>query len=624
MRELHQEHQVDLLAAREAIHRATLASWWEWDGGSRPFHWRWPRFYQPTIRDGLKVHFLSRAPVYQTPQPDTKDPAVKTTVKRKLSKIRERAYLVAAFVVSFVTFFHVAKGENDIWMVYDGTKCGLNDAIWVPSFWLPTIYTFLRMVMPNTWMSDNDIEEMFHNFILHGSLQPFCGVDLTHYFPEDLREGVSQLIEVWTRVGMGFRWSPYQCCQGMMVLDEQIGGCRFDVNNVFRWDVIRLNLPGSPDYTPSLPWVSKVRLEDGNVAADRSIFVDDIRVTGNTQEEAWAASRRVGSVCSYHGIQDSSRKRRQVSQEPGAWAGSVVWARGEEVILLASDDKWLKTQDQISELYTLLGAQNGMMPRGRLEEIRGFLVHMSRTYNGISPYLNGLHLTIDGWRDDRDERGWRKKRYTRPDWIEGGKHEVPVSDASYRGPEYVKSVPRLERDIKALTQLTLTPKPPLVVARSIKSLLFLYGFGDASGSGFGFLSQFGGSDTITYEYGQWPCTVASETSSNYKEFTNMVDSIEGLALGGQLYGVEAFCGVDNMFTDTAFYKGYSTSEVLDAEVLRLRTLELTYGFKLHMFHIAGTRMIATGTDGVSRGDKTTGAMIGKTPGFFHPLTLDGV
>jgi hypothetical protein len=61
-------------------------------------------------------------------------------VKRKLSKIRERAYLVAAFVVSFVSFFHVPKGENDIRMVYDGTKCGLNDAMWVPSFWLPTIY----------------------------------------------------------------------------------------------------------------------------------------------------------------------------------------------------------------------------------------------------------------------------------------------------------------------------------------------------------------------------------------------------------------------------------------------------------------------------------------------------
>ena len=33
---------------------------------------------------------------------------------------------------------------------------------------------------------------------------PFCGVDLTHYFPEELSEGVCQLIEVWTRAGMGF------------------------------------------------------------------------------------------------------------------------------------------------------------------------------------------------------------------------------------------------------------------------------------------------------------------------------------------------------------------------------------------------------------------------------------
>jgi hypothetical protein len=212
---------------------------------------------------------------------------------------------------------------------------------------------------------------------------------------------------------MGFRWIPYQCCQGMMVLDEQIGGDGFDRKNIFCWDIIRLKLLGSPDYTPSLPWVSKVRLEDGNIAADQSIFVDDIRHTGNSQEKAWAASWRVGSVCSYHGIQDSSRKRRQVSQEPGAWAGSVVWARGDEVLLLALDDKWLKTQTQIIELSTLLEAQDGMMPRGRLEEIRGFLVHMSRTYRGISPYLNGLHLTIDGWRDNRNEKGWRKKRYTR-------------------------------------------------------------------------------------------------------------------------------------------------------------------------------------------------------------------
>jgi hypothetical protein len=35
---------------------------------------------------------------------------------------------------------------------------------------------------------------------------------------------------------MGFKWSPHQCTQGMMVLDEAIGGDRLDPGNIFKWD----------------------------------------------------------------------------------------------------------------------------------------------------------------------------------------------------------------------------------------------------------------------------------------------------------------------------------------------------------------------------------------------------
>ena len=91
-----------------------------------------------------------------------------------------------------------------------------------------------------------------------------------------------------------------------MVLDEKIGGDRLDKYNVFCWDYVRLNLPGSPEYTPSLPWVSKVRADDGKIAADRLFFMDDGRSMGNGREEVWSAARKIGSMCSYHGIQDSS------------------------------------------------------------------------------------------------------------------------------------------------------------------------------------------------------------------------------------------------------------------------------------------------------------------------------
>jgi hypothetical protein len=36
-------------------------------------------------------------------------------------------------------------------------------------------------------------------------------------------------------------------------------------------------------------------------------------------------------------------------------------------------------------------------------------------------------------------------------------------------------------------------------------------------------------------------------------------------------------------------------------ILHLRKAEMKYGFSLHVVNVAGTRMIAQGTDGLSRG-----------------------
>ena len=70
------------------------------------------------------------------------------------------------------------KGEDDVRMVYDATANGLNDAVWVPSFWLLTVESLVRAMDVNSWMMDRDIGEMFLNFQLHHSAIPFTGVDL--------------------------------------------------------------------------------------------------------------------------------------------------------------------------------------------------------------------------------------------------------------------------------------------------------------------------------------------------------------------------------------------------------------------------------------------------------------
>ena len=37
-----QKSSVDIVAAKDCVVRACLSSWWDWNGGSRPFYWRWP------------------------------------------------------------------------------------------------------------------------------------------------------------------------------------------------------------------------------------------------------------------------------------------------------------------------------------------------------------------------------------------------------------------------------------------------------------------------------------------------------------------------------------------------------------------------------------------------------
>jgi hypothetical protein len=81
---------------------------------------------------------------------------------------------------------------------------------------------------------------------------------------------------------------------------------------------------------------------------------------------------------------------------------------------------------------------------------------------------------------------------------------------------------------------------------------------------------------------------------------------------------------DNYVTECAYFKGTSSSPILFGLVLRLRKLELHSGWKIHVIHIAGTRMISQGTDGLSRGDMLTGVMGGADMLTFIPLALTAI
>ena len=150
---------------------------------------------QREMRDGMMVYFTGDPPSYTKSQPKHRDPASKPKVEEKLQKVLDRGYLDNdEWIVSLTSYFDVPKGEDDIRMVYDGTKCGLNDAVWIPSFFLPSVQTHLRAVEEGTYMCDVDVGEMFLNFMAHPSLRKYLGVDLTPYSNLDLSVMSSPLV----------------------------------------------------------------------------------------------------------------------------------------------------------------------------------------------------------------------------------------------------------------------------------------------------------------------------------------------------------------------------------------------------------------------------------------------
>ena len=668
-----------LESGREALGRVALATWWDWNGGSSLFFWRWPESHSRWAREGQPHFVTGELPRFEETQRKSATEESQALVQAKVNKVRRRMYIAPGLVLSLTHMFDVPKPPSDIRMVYDGTASGLNDALFAPHFTLPVVENTMRSLLEHYYSADLDVGEMFLNWPLGKDLQAYAGVDVTHVQTkkgsdkEEWELDRTRPWERWVRNFMGLRDSPYRSLQLMIKAKYYAYGDRHDRTNPFQWDAVLLNLPGDEGYDPSLPWVMKVR-KDGHLACEVYVYVDDGRFTGWSKMECWKAVQRFSSILTFLGIQDAFRKRTEPLTRPGPWAGTVTITNG-GVFATVSALKWAKTKSVVLEMVHMLEEDESAMPRKRLEQIRGFLIYVGRTYRWMNPYLKGIHLTIDGWRLDRDEDGYRikRQRQIRPStgevedgasidnaegdlgredvWegVEAARNhlnlqaEVDLKEADkafgngqggdldgyVRGssegtrgepPEMVKAARRLEGDLVALSELTAGEEPALQVCRVKGALSAVYLMGDASGKGFG--SGIWDADGLAYAAGSWENDCSNE-SSNWREAENLTKRIEEMGLEGRLDDMELFVFTDNSTYEGTFYKGYSkTSKKLTAIILRLRKVERETGCILHVIHIAGTRMKAAGVDGLSRCDFMEGIMAGKNPWSYVPLNED--
>ncbi len=201
----------DFTVGQDALWRATNSSFWEWSEGSTLFFWRWQGEYQEAVRDGLRAFVVGDLPEYWKSVNWPDDETQCKQLKEKIAKVVRRGYISSGDVKSLITFFAVPKGQSDIRIVYDATKCGLNDVLWAPNFWLPNIHTVLRSATSQSYYGDIDLGEMFLNYFLDPALRARSGVDVTEIasilnikVPKGCR-----LVMRWERNLMGGKPSPY-------------------------------------------------------------------------------------------------------------------------------------------------------------------------------------------------------------------------------------------------------------------------------------------------------------------------------------------------------------------------------------------------------------------------------
>jgi hypothetical protein len=108
---------------------------------------------------------------------------------------------------------------------------------------------------PSSFMMDMDLGEMFYNFPMHSSIQPFCGLDLRPYLDPASKRTIW---ERWCRCMMGWVAAPYLATKYQLLDDEVTQGDRLDKTNPFQWVKVILNLPSLTTYDPTQPWVYRI------------------------------------------------------------------------------------------------------------------------------------------------------------------------------------------------------------------------------------------------------------------------------------------------------------------------------------------------------------------------------
>ena len=136
-----QSWQETIDAGTKVLYTTCKSSYFEWEKGSRLRFWRWPPNEQHDAQYGFVPQCETKVPqnvqYATTPKLD-----MKALILLKFLSLIFRKYITSSNtspIYNIVKDFAVEKvtqeeGLNDIRMVFNGTKRGLNDELFAPNF----------------------------------------------------------------------------------------------------------------------------------------------------------------------------------------------------------------------------------------------------------------------------------------------------------------------------------------------------------------------------------------------------------------------------------------------------------------------------------------------------------
>ena len=659
----------DKEAIDDCIRRAAGSDYWDWHRGSRLFFWRFPTEcgWQADARDGVEFWHLCDPPKglhFQNIPPSCREAELQ--LRAKVFQLKFRWYLEEGTPDLVTPRFSLEKLADeqgkvlDIRCVWDAKRNGLNDTLWAPSFslsttrsaedlvvkWLlipvgdylrqgspPQDYSQDQDLMIKDFQYDLDVAQQFNNYQMHKKERHSHGVRYISTRNDGSME--PQTFLQCSVLNFGCVCSPYVATQGQERIMELCEGDPSDPLNPFQYHECWLNLPASRNYDPSMPRVILLRT-DGEKATRRVTFVDDIHGSsrGRDAGPAREASRVLAGGMNYLGNQDAARKRGPPTLIPRPWNGFMThtdtpypvkgttakkWNRGRAGL------EWVWQQLEIPGSVTdpieyIKSLQNWevRIDTAELRRVAGLWIHLTETYKEGRCFLKGFFNALEAFRSDRDLDGWRLQvsmdECQKLEDSDASRHEAL---AEY--PALTRVTYQLVLHVSALRKLFDSPTPRVVPIRPTEKHKLRYACGDASAEGFADAVQY--PDLVIDERdGLWLPEMADK-SSNLREALNIANKLKLDITAGRHDGCEVWQATDNAVWSAVCNKGMSSVRHLFDLLVDIKVLCHQHQVFYNCFHISGERMIATGIDGMSRGDKDSGIALGYDLRDFLPLDV---